>query len=147
MQRGKLDIGLISLILVNKCVDFVPTIGKTILGVYLTFYLGCTLREGIKKPFPLSEEQLEVIVKEEKDKLNMQEEVTLLVSEPLAAQSCKVDGRYFIELGGRARDRDTVRHELYHIYKRHVDKEFDPIRYFMLQEPQAIFYEYFNIKI
>jgi hypothetical protein len=57
------------------------------------------------------------------------------------------DGQYEIKIGGFGARRTQVRHELYHLF-RHVDRGWKGnLHYLLIDEPQAIAYEVFRLKL
>ena len=66
--------------------------------------------------------------------------------------SGKSEDFYYIILDtDGSRNRGTIRHELYHIYRGDCDKgvsiKTSPFYYLFIAEPRAMIYEYFKIKI
>jgi len=64
------------------------------------------------------------------------------------------DETYEINVGGICARRSSIRHELYHIYRGHLEPHWSDfnsllsaLTYSLIEEPQAIAYEIFGLKI
>ena len=104
-----------------------------------------------------TQEQLEKILKEEKIKLRINEEVRGHLSDRLdghvhyAKNDLMWGTPHIICVGGSRATRACVKHELYHIKKQHWNK---PQNYLLngldswfRREPQAVAYEIFGLKL
>ncbi len=123
-------------------------------GAYFTTLVGLS---GIPKLFSeriKSQEDLDRITSEEAEKLGIEEPVTPKFHNSWEENSKKlIDGTYVINIGGYSARRCTVRHELYHIHRGHLDfmarhesRLLRRLDYFFRQEPQAIAYEVFRLR-
>jgi hypothetical protein len=96
-----------------------------------------------------SQEDLNRITEEETRKLGIKRSIRANFHESDRMDAIQYsDGTCEINIGGCTSTRSSVRHELYHIYRGHLDgSKFMDKDYFLRREPQAIIYEVFRIKI
>lgn len=124
-------------------------------GTYITTLAGLN---GIPRLFSEkihSQEDLDRITAEEAEKLGMTRGVTSKFHEEWEECARKLDdGTYEIHLGGFGARRTQVRHELYHIHREHLEHKamssnglIKALNYWLRQEPQAIAYEVFGLKL
>jgi regulator of replication initiation timing len=133
-------------------IELIEKIWKGIWRVGLTFYLlrlglggaSILLSEKIK-----DEKQLENILIEESSKLNLNNKKISArfgkASLGTGSSTKLPDGHYKIILDDLGRNRATLKHELYHIYKNQFNHNF--FEYFFIDEVQATLYESLNIKL
>jgi len=120
---------------------------------YLTALVGSSAVSDVFSKKITSQEDLDGIVSEEVEKLGMDKPVRANFHGFDRADAKKTaKGSYVVNVGGSFATRGGVRHELYHIHKGHVEDNgksdlVDKIDYYFRQEPQAIAYEVFRIKI
>jgi len=124
-------------------------------GTYITTLVGLN---GIPRLFSEkihSQEDLDRIIAEETEKLGMTITVISKFHEDWEARATKLDnGTYEVHLGGFSARRSSVRHELYHIHKEHHEHPWRnsnglirTLNYLLREEPQAIAYEVFRLKL
>jgi hypothetical protein len=99
-------------------------------------------------------EELDKIIEEEKQKLGLKDNIRGFLLEEPAARCDKYgseqDLRYEICVGWLGASRITIKHELYHIYKKDKDLKtfFDKfIKYPFVYEFKATAYELFGVKL
>jgi hypothetical protein len=90
-----------------------------------------------------SQEDLELILAEEKERLNLNENI--IVSKKYIRTSFTTkygDDSYSISLSSSQMNRGTLRHELFHIKDKHFDEDsnylIDKIKYLFYYEPKTI---------
>jgi len=123
---------------------------STYVGVMLTEPISYLFSERIK-----SQEDLDRISKEEAEKLGLKKTFKSNLHENFRGSTRKLDdGTYEINIGGYAARRSVVRHELYHVHKGHPDfmrsqenRFLRVLDYYFRQEPQAILYEIFRLRL
>lgn len=106
------------------------------------------------------QEDLERMVSEEAKKLNLKVPIQALLTNETYALCRKGDWGYEVEVGGSFSRRSVVRHELYHIFKnvqrgdpeppkkdRFWGKLSETLKYTFRDEPQAIAYQAFGLKL
>jgi hypothetical protein len=124
-------------------------------GTYLTTLY---VLNGIPRLFSEkihNQEDLDRITTEEAEKLGMTRSVIPKFHEDSIALSTLLDNdTYEIHLGGFGARRTQVRHELYHIHRKHHEQPWTnskglkrSLNYLLKQEPQAIAYEVFRLKL
>ncbi len=101
-----------------------------------------------------SKKELERVIDEESHKLGLNGIVGIYHKGIDEAKSYIRNGTGFIVVGGRLSKRSAVRHEAYHLYKRHNDPErkfknnlVDRLDYYFVREPQASLYESMRVRI
>ena len=102
-----------------------------------------------------NQEDLDRITTEEAEKLGMTRDITPKFHEDWEERVTKLDdGTYEVHLGGFGARRTSVRHELYHIHKEHHEHPWRnsnslirTLNYLLREEPQAIAYEVFGLKL
>ena len=96
-----------------------------------------------------TQEELVSIVNEEAKRLGVDKSIVSTLHDELEACSGKRedDSLYVLHVGGFLAKRNVVRHELYHIYKGDCDKKYNLLRYLFIEEPRAILYDTFGIKL
>jgi len=93
---------------------------------------------------------LEQMLKEEKKKLNLGDDIKIVVElkdNNKGFSYAKKTGKnqYFINLKKNSHNLHVLKHELYHIADGHCDAEkMNLLRFFYIEEPQAIFYSSFG---
>ena len=137
--------------IIGEGVKWLAVGGGAYLGALTTSCLiGHLYSDKIKNP-----EQLEKILRDEIKKLEIDGDVIgyyLWDDYAGHVEFSSNDGPHKISAGGLAANRNTIRHELYHIKKQHWKnrpKNFllNKLDYFFRREPQAIAYELFGLKL
>jgi len=106
---------------------------------YVPLLIGMCMIPSLLSKRIKSQEELDCIVKEESEKLGL---------ENIKGVLCEKHEGYFnskektIKVGGIEATRTIVKHELYHV-KNHGNYDFkDKVNYYLKLEPQAILYQY-----
>ena len=128
--------------------------GMFMLVEFGAVYIGATgLISGLNTIFSekiKSQEDLERIVSEEKAKLGIDKPIKSTFFKNKfrlpRARKGENDG-YEIEIGGFFSDRSTVRHELYHLFRHVENGRKGKLYYHLVEEPQAVAYEAFGLKL
>jgi len=123
-----------------------------------TYIASLTILNTVPKLFSErinSQEDLDRVVDEEANKLSMTKSITPKFHDFWIEASIKLDGgNYEIDIGGFGARRSTVRHELYHIHGGHLEHPWKKsngflraLNYIFREEPQAIVYGVFRLKL
>jgi len=117
---------------------FVTLIGLNTLSIFFS--------EKIK-----NQEELDKIIIEESKKLRLNKKAIGIYLPKFEAECKKIGNHYIVKLGGKMANRGCVKHELYHIFRGHLEnqstKKVENLKYFFKQEPQAIAYDVFGLKL
>jgi hypothetical protein len=124
-------------------------------GAYIATLVGLTSLSRIFSERINSQEDLERFAGEEAKKLRMTERFKARFHNSWEENARILEGgTYEINLGGFGARRSMVRHELYHIHKNHLlynkrqtNGLLKKLNYLFRQEPQAIAYEVFRLRI
>ena len=126
-------------------------------GIYITTTVGTTLTGRMFSEKIKSQEDLEKIVEEETEKLGVDKPLKSEFGDfPLAFAAKQRDGTYHLHVGRSTASRSLVKHELYHIHKGHKGISFSKdsrntlgriLKYLFIEEPQAIAYGTFGLKL
>ncbi len=136
---------------VSECMKWLAIGG----GTYIATLVGLSEIPTLFSERIHTQEDLDRITSEESKKLGMTKCVTPRFYDHWEAGAAKLgDGTYEIHIGGFGARRSSVRHELYHVHKGHFDFcRYQPsallqnLDYLFRQEPQAIVYEAFRLKL
>ena len=122
-------------------------------GSYFVALLGTHLASNLLNKKIQSQEELEQIVLEEAKKLGIEGiRIDAHIKEELEGELRKIgENHYRISIGGFCRNPSLVRHELYHL-RRHLkglDNEGfeNKLKYWFNEEPRAVLYEAFRLKL
>lgn len=95
-------------------------------------------------------EELEFVIKEEAKKLGIENKTIKgsINDEHFSFCVKYQNGSYEIILGSNGKTKANVKHELYHIYRGDLEKNgFNLLKYFFKEEPRAVLYQIFGIKL
>ena len=128
-------------------------------SAYIAFYSVVTpltfkaARESVQIT---SQQQLEQLLETEKNKLNCEKDIIAILDDSINGGGSYrgFDGKYYIKLGGdRGANLSVLKHEIYHIHDGHSDNILSkdplihPFIYYLWNEPQAVIYQIFGIKL
>jgi len=143
----------------NEIFNYMKTGATWLAGgglVYFTSIVGLGVASMCSERIK-SNEQLERVIKEESEKLNLKNVIGIFnKNNPEISAREYTKNICGIRIGGNYATRCDVKHELYHIYKHRPFQEktnkkkeqiLNWMKYWFLEEPQAMVYEVFEIKL